>query len=126
MPATVWMQERAVTQATTVTPATSAIKDDSNIMTAHNSRNASNSRNESHNSTANTVWTPPKAGMLAKTVKLATALREANSSRDNWNITASTAEGRPSSATARMPEIVETNQQWWARAMNLLILFWSN
>jgi hypothetical protein len=42
-------------------------------MTAHNSRNASNSRNESNNKTANTVWTPPKAGMLAKTVKPATA-----------------------------------------------------
>jgi hypothetical protein len=42
------------------------IKDDSNIMTAHNSRNASNSRNESNNRTANTVWTPLKAGMLAK------------------------------------------------------------
>jgi hypothetical protein len=80
MPATVWMQARAVTQATTVTPATSAIKDDSNIMTAHNSRNASNSRNESHNSTANTVWMPPKAGLLAKTVKPDTAWREANNS----------------------------------------------
>jgi hypothetical protein len=43
--------------------------------------------------------------MLANTVKPATALREANSSRDNRNITASTAEGRP--ATTRMPEIVE-------------------
>ncbi len=59
-------------------------------MTAHNSRTASNSRNES-----NTVWTPPKAGMIAKTVKPATSWREANSSRDNRNITASTAEGRP-------------------------------
>jgi hypothetical protein len=50
--------------------------------------------------------------MLAKTVKPATALREANSSRDNWNITASTAEGRP--AITRMPEIVETSQQqYW-------------
>jgi hypothetical protein len=39
----------------------------------------------------------------------ATAWREANSSRDNRNITVSTAEGRP--ATARMPEIVETSQQ---------------
>jgi hypothetical protein len=46
---------------------------------------------------------PPKAGMLAKTVKLATAWREANSSRDNRNITASTTEGR--STTIRMPEI---------------------
>jgi hypothetical protein len=97
------MQATAMTQATTVTPATSNIKDDSNIMTAHNSRNASNSRNVSNNRTANTVWTQSKAGMLAKTVKPATAWREANSSRDNRNITASTAEGRP--ATARMPEI---------------------
>ncbi len=47
--------------------------------------------------------------MPAKTVKLATAWREANSSRDNRNITASTAEGRP--AITRMPEIVETSQQ---------------
>jgi hypothetical protein len=37
-------------------------------MTAHNSIKASNSRNESNNRTANTVWMPPKAGMLAKTV----------------------------------------------------------
>ncbi len=78
-------------------------------MTAHNNRNASNNRNESNNRAANTVWTPPKAGMLAKTVKPATAWREANSSRDNRNITASTAEGRP--ITTRMPEIVGTSQQ---------------
>jgi hypothetical protein len=103
MPATVWMQK------TTVMPATSNIKNDNNIMTAQNSRNAGNSRNESNNRTANTVWTPSKAGMLAKTVKPATAWREDNSSRDNGNITASTAEGRP--ATTRMPEIVETSQQ---------------
>jgi hypothetical protein len=41
-----------------------------------------------------------------------TALREANSSRDNTdcrNITVSTAEGRP--ATTMMPEKVETSQQ---------------
>jgi hypothetical protein len=44
------------------------MKDDSNIMTSHNSRNASKSRNESDNRAANTVWTPSKAGMLAKTV----------------------------------------------------------
>ena len=75
MPATVRMQATTVKQATTVMPATSNIKDDSNIMTAHNIRNASNSRNESNNRTANTVWTPSKAGMLAKTVKPATALR---------------------------------------------------
>jgi hypothetical protein len=70
-----------------------------------------NSRNESNNRTANTVWTPSKAGMLAKkkkTDKPATAWREA-SSRDNRNITASTAEGRP--VKKRMPEIVETSQQ---------------
>jgi hypothetical protein len=48
--------------------------------------------------------------MLAKTVKPVTAWREANSSsRDNRNITVSTAEGRP--ATTNMPEIVETSQQ---------------
>ncbi len=68
MPATVWMQATAVTQATTVTQATSNIKDDINIMTTHISRNAIKSRNESNNRTANTVWTPSKAGMLAKTV----------------------------------------------------------
>jgi hypothetical protein len=44
-----------------------------------------------------------------ETVKPATAWREANSSRDKRNITAPTAEGR--STTARMLEIVETNQQ---------------
>ncbi len=98
-----------MTQATTVTPATSNIKDDSNIMTAHNSSNASNSRNESNHRTANRVWKPSKAGMLAKRVKPATAWSEANSSRDNGNIKASTAEGRIE--TTRMPEIVETSQQ---------------
>jgi hypothetical protein len=103
------MQATAVTQTTTATSATSTNKDDRNIMTAHNSRNATNSRNESNNSTANTVWMPPKAGMLAKTVKLATAWREANSSRDNRNITGSTPEGRPK--TTMTPEIVETCQQ---------------
>jgi len=45
---------------------------------------------------------PVKAGILAKKVKLATAWREANSSRDNKNITASTAEGILT--TTRMPE----------------------
>jgi hypothetical protein len=109
MPATVWMQATAVTQTTAVTSATSNTKDDSNIMTAHNSRKASNSRNECNNRTPNTVWMPPKAGMLAKTVKPATAWREANSSRDNRNITASTAEGRP--ITKKMPVTVETSQQ---------------
>jgi hypothetical protein len=77
MPATVWIQATAVTQATTVTPATSNIKDDSNIMTAHNSRNTSNGRNESNNRTINIVWTPPKAGMLEKTVNPSAAWREA-------------------------------------------------
>jgi hypothetical protein len=72
-------------------------------MTAHNSRNESNNR------TVSTVWMPPKAGMLAKTVKPATSWREANSIRDHRNITASTAEGRP--IPTRMPEIVETSQQ---------------
>jgi hypothetical protein len=70
---------------------------------------AHNSRNESNNRTANTVWMPSKAGMLAKTLKQATAWREANSSRDNRNITASTAGGRPT--TTRIPEFVETSQQ---------------
>jgi hypothetical protein len=106
MPATVRMQATTVKQATTVTPATSNIKVDRNIMTAHNSRNASNSRNDSNNRTANIV---SKAGMLAKTVKPTTAWREANSSRDNRNIIASTAEGRP--ATVTITEIVETSQQ---------------
>jgi hypothetical protein len=109
MPATVRMQATTTKQETTVMRAPSNIKDDSNIMTAHNSRNASNSRNESNNRTANTVWMPSKAGMIAKTVKPATAWREANNSSDNRNITVSTAVGRH--ATARMPEIVETSQQ---------------
>jgi hypothetical protein len=103
------MQATAVTQATTVTPATSNIKDYSNIITVHNLRNTSNSRNESNNRTANTVWMPSKAGMLAKTLKQATVWRKANSSRDNRNITASAAGGRP--ATTRIPEFVETSQQ---------------
>jgi hypothetical protein len=42
--------------------------DDSNIRTIHSSRNASKSSNE-NNRTADTVWAPSKAGMLAKTVK---------------------------------------------------------
>jgi hypothetical protein len=91
------MQATAVTQAT-VMSATSNTKNDSNIMTAHNSRNESHSRNVSNNRTANTVCTHSKAGMLVKTVKSATAWREANSNRDNRNITASTAEGRPAKA----------------------------
>jgi hypothetical protein len=81
-------------------------------MTAQNSRNTSNSKNKTNNRTANTVWTPSKAGILAKTAKPAKAWREATSSRDNRNITASTAEGGP--ATTVMPEIVETSQQqYW-------------
>jgi hypothetical protein len=47
--------------------------------------------------------------MLVKTVKPATAWREANSSIDNRNITGSTAEGRPK--TTMTPEIVQTSQQ---------------
>jgi hypothetical protein len=49
------------------------------------------------------------AMMLAKTMKPAAEWREANSCKDNRNITVSTAEGIPS--TARMPEIVQTSQQ---------------
>jgi hypothetical protein len=48
---------------------TSNIKDDSNIMTTNYSRNESNNR------TTNTVWILSKAGILAKTVKPATAWR---------------------------------------------------
>jgi hypothetical protein len=40
-------------------------------------RNTINSRNESNNRAANTVWTLSTAGILRKTVKLATAWREA-------------------------------------------------
>jgi hypothetical protein len=58
--------------------------DDSNIIVAHNSRNACNSRNESNNRTAKTLWTPEKAGILAKLVK--TACREANYNRDTIKI----------------------------------------
>jgi hypothetical protein len=94
MPATVWKQATAVSQVTTVRPATNNIKDDSNIMTAHNSRTSQYSMDAI------------KSRDACKTVKLATAWREANSSRDNRNITKSTAEGRP--ATTRMSEIVET------------------
>ncbi len=46
-------------------------------MFERNSRNANNSRNESNNMTTNTVWTLSKAGIIAKTVKLATAWRGA-------------------------------------------------
>jgi hypothetical protein len=89
-------------------PATSNIKDDSNIMIAHNSRNASNSRNESNNRTANTVWTPPKAVMLAKTVKLAM-----HGGRPTAAETIGTSQHQQQKGpiTKRMPEIVETSQQ---------------
>jgi hypothetical protein len=53
--------------------------------------------------------------MLAQT-KPATAWREANSSRDNKNIKASTADGRP--MTTRMPEMVETSQQQYYCSIN--------
>jgi hypothetical protein len=65
-----------VTQATTVTPITGNIKAGCNIMTAHKNRNTSNSMNESNSRTTNTIWTQPKAGILAKTVKPATAWRQ--------------------------------------------------
>jgi hypothetical protein len=55
-------------------------------MTTHNNRNASNSKNKSNNRTANTVWPPAYAGMLAKAVRPATAFREANYSRDTVKI----------------------------------------
>jgi hypothetical protein len=72
---------KAVTQATAVMPTTCNNKHDSHSSSAcnsrhtNNTRNESNIRNESNNRIANTVWTPSKAGMLAKTVKPATALR---------------------------------------------------
>jgi len=50
--------------------------------------------------------------MIAK----AMAWREANSSRDKRNITASLAEGRP--ATTRMPEILETSQQQYCTSIS--------
>ncbi len=64
-------------------------------MFERNSRNANNSRNESNNRTANTVWTLSKAGILAKTVKLATAWRGATAAETIGTIQRSTAEGRP-------------------------------
>jgi hypothetical protein len=105
MPATVWMQATAVIQATTVSLATSNMKDDINTMTA--SRNASKAKHDRQHSMG--AIKRRDACKNRKTVKWATAWREANGSRDNRNITASTAEGRP--ATTRMPEIVETSQQ---------------
>jgi hypothetical protein len=53
-------------------------------MTVHNSTNASNRWKDSNNRTANTLWTPAKAGMLAKVVK--PACRVANYSRDTVKI----------------------------------------
>jgi hypothetical protein len=52
-----------------------------------------------------------KKGMPAKTVQPAIAWREANSSRDNRNIIASTTEGR--TATTRMPELETSQQQYY-------------
>jgi hypothetical protein len=103
MPATVWMQATAVTQSTTVTPATSNIKDDSNIMTAYNSRNAATAGMDRQH-----IWTHPKAEMLVNS-EASNSMERGQQSKDNRNITASTAEGRP--ITTRMPEIVETSQQ---------------
>jgi hypothetical protein len=82
-PATAGMPATARMQATAVMPATSKSKDDSNSMTAQcpTQQNTRNSRNESNNRTVNTVG-QPKARMLAKVVKPATACREANCSRD--------------------------------------------
>jgi hypothetical protein len=56
-------QKTAVKQATTVTLATGNSKDDS--MTGRNRRNASNGKNECNKRSANTGWTPAKAGTLA-------------------------------------------------------------
>jgi hypothetical protein len=71
------------TQATTVTSATSNIKNDSIIMTAHNSRKA---RKAGMIATTEppTQYGPAKARMPAQT-EPATAGREANSSKNNWN-----------------------------------------
>ena len=77
MPATPGTQATVMTQAKAVTPKRNNSKDNSSSMTDCISRHVSNSRNESNNRTANTVWTPSKVGMLAKTVKPATAWREA-------------------------------------------------
>jgi hypothetical protein len=74
-------------------------------MTAHNSRKASNSRNESNNKTAST---PPKAGMLAKTVKPAISWRRPTAAETIGTSQCQQQKGRP--VTTRMPEIVETSQ----------------
>jgi hypothetical protein len=65
---------------------------------------------------------PSKAGMLAKTLKQATAWREANSSRDNRNITTSAAGGRPT--TPRIPEFVETSQQQYKHQRDANSTIW--
>jgi hypothetical protein len=91
-----WMQAKAVLQATTVTPETSNSKD--NIMTAYSSRKANNSRNKRNYSTANTVWTPAKAGMLAKVAKPVIACREANCSRDTVKIRDDSSSSRDNTA----------------------------
>jgi hypothetical protein len=59
-------------------------------MTAHNSRKASNSRNESNNKTAQHAT---KSRDACKNSEASYIMEEANSSRDNRNITVSTAEG---------------------------------
>jgi hypothetical protein len=77
-------------------------------MTTHNSRSPINRRNDNTNRTANKVWTPPRAVMLAKTMKLAMAWREANSSK---MIGTSQRQQQKRPITTRMSEIVETSQQ---------------
>jgi hypothetical protein len=52
---------------------------------------------------------PIKSRDACKSSEVSNSIEKANSSRDNRNITASTAEERL--ATTRMPEIVETSQQ---------------
>jgi hypothetical protein len=89
-------------EATTVTSATSNIRE-----TAISWPLTTAGTQATTGASTQAVWAQSKAGMLAKTVKPATAWREANCSRDIRNITASTAEGRP--AIARMPERRLTN-----------------
>jgi hypothetical protein len=78
-------------------------------MTPHNSRNASNRSNESNIRTANTVWTPSKAGILAKKVKPATAWRRPTVAETIGTSQRQQQKGDP--AITRLPEIVETSQQ---------------
>ncbi len=68
--------------------------DDNNTLTAHNS------------GMKTTTGPPPKAEILAKSEA---GISMEGGSKENRNITASTAERRP--ITTRMPEIVETSQQ---------------